>query len=72
MKFLIPSVLALTLLQGCNTRSPEQEMVRIIFDSDFGPDYDDVGALAFLHAMADSGKSHIYPDTFLSKYKRIG
>ena len=30
--------------------------VKIIFDTDLGPDYDDVGALAFLHAMADSGK----------------
>jgi inosine-uridine nucleoside N-ribohydrolase len=33
--------------------------VKIIFDSDLGPDYDDVGALAFLHAMADSGKVEI-------------
>lgn len=33
--------------------------VKMIFDSDLGPDYDDVGALAFLHAMADSGKVEI-------------
>ena len=33
--------------------------VKIIFDTDLGPDYDDVGALAFLHAMADSGKAKI-------------
>jgi inosine-uridine nucleoside N-ribohydrolase len=33
--------------------------VNIIFDTDLGPDYDDVGALAFLHAMADSGKAEI-------------
>ena len=33
--------------------------VKIIFDTDLGPDYDDVGALAFLHAMADSGKAEI-------------
>lgn len=32
---------------------------KIIFDTDMGPDYDDVGALAFLHAMADSGKVEI-------------
>lgn len=36
------------------TRIPE-----IIFDTDLGPDYDDVGALALLHAMADSGKAEI-------------
>jgi pyrimidine-specific ribonucleoside hydrolase len=33
--------------------------VKVIFDTDLGPDYDDVGALAFLHAMADSGKAEI-------------
>src|SRR5947207_3940635 len=27
--------------------------VSIIFDTDMGPDYDDVGAIALLHAMAD-------------------
>ena len=35
------------------------KVVKIIFDTDFGPDYDDVGALAFLHAMADSGRAEI-------------
>lgn len=33
--------------------------VNIIFDSDMGPDYDDVGALAILHAMADNGECNI-------------
>jgi len=33
--------------------------VRIIFDTDFGPDVDDVGALAVLHAMADRGEAEI-------------
>ena len=33
--------------------------VTIIFDSDMGPDYDDVGALAILHAMADNGECKI-------------
>lgn len=32
---------------------------RIIFDTDMGPDYDDVGALAILHALADSGEVNI-------------
>jgi inosine-uridine nucleoside N-ribohydrolase len=72
MKFLIPTVLALTLLQGCNTRSPEQKMVRIIFDSDFGPDYDDVGALAFLHAMADSGKTEILGTISSNTHELVG
>jgi len=47
------------MLCGCKNVPPEQEPARIIFDTDFGPDYDDAGALAFLHAMADSGKAEI-------------
>ncbi len=33
--------------------------IKIILDTDIGPDYDDVGAMAVLHAMADSGKIQI-------------
>jgi pyrimidine-specific ribonucleoside hydrolase len=52
---------SLFILIGCTNRSDEKrpERVRIIFDTDLGPDYDDVGALAILHAMADSGKVEI-------------
>ncbi|MGV3762857.1 nucleoside hydrolase [Parapedobacter sp.] len=32
---------------------------KIIFDTDMGPDYDDIGALAVLHALADSGECEI-------------
>lgn len=32
---------------------------RVIFDTDMGPDYDDVGAISILHALADSGKCTI-------------
>lgn len=31
----------------------------VIFDTDMGPDYDDVGAIAMLHAMADKGECRI-------------
>jgi inosine-uridine nucleoside N-ribohydrolase len=46
------------ILVGCSPREvkTKNEPVKIIFDTDFGPDYDDVGALAFLHSVADSGK----------------
>jgi inosine-uridine nucleoside N-ribohydrolase len=33
--------------------------VSVIFDTDIGPDYDDIGALAILHALADSGECTI-------------
>jgi pyrimidine-specific ribonucleoside hydrolase len=29
--------------------------MHVIFDTDFGPDYDDVGAITLLHSFADSG-----------------
>ena len=46
--FLVPFFCA------CN-----QKKVNIIFDTDMAPDYDDVGALAMLHALADSGKVNL-------------
>ena len=31
------------------------DKVKVIFDTDMYTDYDDVGALAMLHALADAG-----------------
>jgi inosine-uridine nucleoside N-ribohydrolase len=45
--------------------------VKIIFDTDLGPDYDDVGALAFLHAMADSGKAVILATISSNKHELV-
>ncbi|NSW94188.1 MAG: ADP-ribosylglycohydrolase family protein [Bacteroidales bacterium] len=54
-------VTAALMIAGCsgNPQKNYVKPVKIIFDTDLGPDYDDVGALAFLHAMADSGKAEI-------------
>lgn len=35
------------------------EPVKIIFDTDMGPDYDDVGAITILHALAAKGECEI-------------
>jgi len=43
-------------LVACSTRN---KPVNLIFDTDMAPDYDDVGALAMLHAMADAGEVNI-------------
>jgi inosine-uridine nucleoside N-ribohydrolase len=62
MKVVISLMCVLALLINACTSTPARPAsapVKIIFDSDLGPDYDDVGALAFLHAMADSGKAEI-------------
>jgi inosine-uridine nucleoside N-ribohydrolase len=62
MKINLIIILSFTvILCGCKNRADKNQIqpVKIIFDTDLGPDYDDVGALAFLHAMADSGKAEI-------------
>lgn len=49
-------LLSCYLFTGCGqSQTPDAAPVRIIMDTDIGPDYDDVGAMAVLHALADSG-----------------
>ncbi len=45
--------------------------VNIIFDSDMGPDYDDVGAIAILHALADKGDVKILATMASTKYEGV-
>jgi inosine-uridine nucleoside N-ribohydrolase len=45
--------------------------VPIIFDSDMGPDYDDVGAITLLHAFADSGYIKILATVASTKYEGV-
>jgi inosine-uridine nucleoside N-ribohydrolase len=45
--------------------------VNIIFDSDIGPDYDDVGAITILHALADNGEARILATMASNKYEGI-
>jgi inosine-uridine nucleoside N-ribohydrolase len=56
-------------IAGCSNGNNEK--VKIIFDSDLGPDYDDVGALAFLHAMADSGRIEILATVSSNKHELV-
>ena len=44
---------------ACAACAPKEPPVSLIFDTDMAPDYDDVGALAVLHALADSGEARI-------------
>jgi pyrimidine-specific ribonucleoside hydrolase len=61
------------VFSGCISQPKEtiHQPVRIIFDTDIGPDYDDVGALAFLHAMADSGKAMILATIASNKHELV-
>ena len=63
---LIILPLFVLLLNGCATKTDNAKEVdlndkipHIIFDTDIGGDYDDVGALGMLHALADKGEIEI-------------
>lgn len=58
---MLAIAISVLVLSGCTNVPGNKNVkaIKIFFDSDLGPDYDDVGALAFLHAMADSGKVEI-------------
>src|ERR1700731_4475 len=58
------------LATGLLARSQDQP-VPVIFDTDMGPDYDDVGAITLLHAFADSGKATILATMSSNKYEGV-
>jgi inosine-uridine nucleoside N-ribohydrolase len=43
----------------------------VIFDTDMGPDYDDVGAITLLHGFADSGKITVLATMASDKYEGV-
>ncbi|GAC1424616.1 MAG: nucleoside hydrolase [Chitinophagaceae bacterium] len=49
----------------------QQKPVSIIFDTDMGPDYDDIGAITLLHAMADNGECKILATMASNKHPYI-
>lgn len=69
----IISFMVLIIIAGCSgpTKEKSRQAVKIIFDTDLGPDYDDVGALAFLHAMADSGKAEILATVSSNRHELV-
>jgi pyrimidine-specific ribonucleoside hydrolase len=73
-RFLVLASL-LTVFFGCvcaQSLFPKPSYpVRVIFDTDFGPDYDDVGAITLLHCFADSGYVRILATMASSKHKNV-
>lgn len=59
------------LVLSQSSMNKKKNPVPIIFDTDIGPDYDDIGAIAILHAMADSGECKILATVASNKHKRI-
>jgi inosine-uridine nucleoside N-ribohydrolase len=60
--------LLICLLTAASTAYSQE---RVIFDTDMGPDYDDVGAITLLHAFADSGKATILATMASDKYQGV-
>ncbi|WP_394353337.1 nucleoside hydrolase [Spirosoma aureum] len=52
-------------------QSVPKSAVPVIFDTDMGPDYDDVGAITILHALADSGQARILATIASTKYPKV-
>lgn len=50
---------------------PASKPVSVIFDTDMGPDYDDVGAITILHALADSGQARILATIASTRYPKV-
>jgi pyrimidine-specific ribonucleoside hydrolase len=61
-------ILLLCLIKIENSAQKKSDPVSIIFDSDIGPDYDDVGAITLLHAFADKGEAKILATVACNKY----
>ena len=65
--FLFIFLLFMTLF----AHAQQKKSVSIIFDSDIGPDYDDVGAITVLHVLADQGKAKILATIASNKYEGV-
>jgi inosine-uridine nucleoside N-ribohydrolase len=66
LHFLLPFFIAANAIAQ-KTKQP----LPVIFDTDIGPDYDDVGAMALLHALADKGECEILATIASNKHKLI-
>lgn len=64
-------IATLAFMGSCSTSSKQQATPKIIFDTDMGPDYDDVGAITMLHAYADQGKAEILATMASTKYEGV-
>ena len=71
MKPVSKYLLGLLVLALFSFNLRAQKASPVIFDSDMGPDYDDVGAIAMLHAYADSGYIKILATIASTNYEGV-
>jgi pyrimidine-specific ribonucleoside hydrolase len=70
IRVVVVSLLCVAAVQVVNAQK-KVKPVPVIFDSDMGPDYDDVGAIAMLHAFEDSGYAKILAMVASTKYEGV-
>src|SRR5213592_611198 len=58
-------------MSSVSSQAQKNKAVPVIFDSDMGPDYDDVEAITLLHAFADSGYVKILATVASTKYEGV-
>lgn len=71
MKKLLFLLFSLFLLVACGGNPNPSSPVRLILDTDLGPDYDDVGAMALMHALADSSQVQILATVSSNKDEKV-
>jgi len=59
------------LLAACKGTPDKNIPINLILDTDLGPDYDDVGAMAVMHALADSGLVNILATVSSNKDENV-
>ena len=69
--FFSSVLLALTTGFVAGQSAPKQAVMPVIFDTDMGPDYDDVGAITLLHAFADEGQAKILATIASTNYSKV-
>ncbi len=71
LKKIIFSILLILILQHGFSQGHRTKPVSVIFDSDIGPDYDDVGAITILHVLQDKGDAKILATVASNSYEGI-
>jgi len=71
MKLKLKTLFVAAFLSLTSFAQKGNEPKSVIFDSDMGPDYDDVGAIAILHAYADSGYINILATIASTNYEGV-
>ena len=69
---ILPYVLLILMIGPvCGQSAKKEAPVPVIFDTDMGPDYDDVGAITLLHAFADEGQAKILATIASTNYPNV-